>query len=93
MYPGGVATGIARDAPSLLKPLINPVLRRFFQSPKEAFGLVIYLCCAEPAGNATGMYLYMMQRKYVSTTASDPENGARLWEASEALVAKSGELL
>lgn len=89
MCPGGVASNIARDTPLLLKPLANAVLRHFFQSPEEAIGPVIYLCCAEEAGRTTGMYLHLMQRKAVSPTASDPENGARLWEASEPLVAKS----
>ena len=91
MCPGGVATHIARDAPILLKPIVNPVLRRFFQSPEKAVRPVVHLCCAEEAGNVTGMYLHMMQRKAVSRTAADPDNGARLWEASEALVAKSRE--
>ena len=49
----------------------------------------MYLCCAEEAGSSTGMYLHMMHRKQVSPPASDPENGTKLWEASEALVAKS----
>ena len=91
MCPGGVATNIARDAPALLKPILNPVLRRFFQSPEEAIGPVVYLCCAEEAGKATGMYLHLMRRKEVSGAASDPDNGARLWKVSEALVAKSRE--
>ncbi len=91
MCPGGVATNIARDAPMLLRPIVNAVLRRFFQSPEEAIGPVIYLCCAEEAGISTGMYLHLMHRKQVSPVASDPENGSRLWSASELLVAKSRE--
>ena len=91
MCPGGVATNISRDTPMLLKPIINTVLKHFFQAPEEAIGPVVYLCCAEEAGNATGMYLHMMRRKLVSRAAADPDNGVRLWEASEALVAKSRE--
>lgn len=93
MCPGGVATNIARDAPLMLKPIINPVLRLLFQTPEKAIGPVIYLCCSQASGEATGMYLHLMQRKSVSPAASDPENGTRLWEASEALVAKSRESL
>ena len=93
MCPGGVATNIARDAPLLLKPVINPVLRLLFQTPEKAIGPAIYLCCAQASGEATGMYLHLMQRKSVSPAASDLENGTRLWEASEALVAKSRESL
>ena len=91
LCPGGVATNIAKDGPALLKPIVNATLRRLFQSPEEAVGPVVYLCCAEEAGNTTGMYLHMMHRKRVSPDASDPDNGARLWKASEALVAKSRE--
>ena len=91
MCPGGVATNIARDAPALLKPVVNAVLERFFQSPEEAVEPIVYLCCAEEAGSSTGMYLHMMHRKRVSPGASAPDNGARLWRASEALVADSRE--
>ena len=82
-----------RDIRQAQAPEVNPLLKRFFQSPEQAIGPVIYLCCAEPAGNATGIYLHMMQRKSVAPAAADPENGARLWEASEALVAKARESL
>ena len=91
MCPGGVASNIARDAPVLLRPIVNAVLRRFFQSPEEAIGPVLYLCCAEEAGDSTGMYLHLMHRKQVSPVAADPENGAKLWSASELLVSKSRE--
>ena len=93
MCPGGVATNIAREAGPLLKPVLDAVMRRLFQSPEQAIGPVIYLCCAEEAGSATGMYLHMMQRKSASPAAADPEIGARLWEASEPLVAKSRDPL
>ena len=89
LCPGGVATNIGKDAPRVLKPIANAALRRFFQSPTEAIGPVVYLCCAAEAGSSTGMYLHMMHRKQVSPNASDPDNGARLWQASEALVAES----
>ena len=91
MCPGGVDTNISRDTPMLLRPIVKPLLRHFFQTPEEAVGPVVYLCCAEEAGQATGMYLHMMRRKPVSQTASDPGNGARLWEESEVLLKKSRE--
>ena len=91
LCPGGVATNITRDAPPLLRPLVDGVLARFFQPPEEAIAPVIYLCCAEEAGTSTGIYLHLMQRKEVSPSAADPANGARLWEASEALVQRFRE--
>ena len=89
MCPGGIASNIARDTPALLKPVVNALLRHFLQTPEEAVRPAIYLCCAEAAGGTTGMYLHLMQRKSDLPAASDPENGARLWEASANLVAKS----
>ncbi|MCE2532076.1 MAG: SDR family NAD(P)-dependent oxidoreductase [Acidimicrobiia bacterium] len=91
LCPGGVATNIVKEAPRALRPIFNAWLRRFFQSPTEAIGPVVHLCCAPEAGNSTGMYLHMMHRKQVSPDAADPHNGARLWEASEPMVARSGE--
>ena len=88
LCPGGVSTRIARDAPALLKPIVNPALRLFFRSPEKAIAPIIYLCCAPEAGTSTGMYLHLMNRKQVSDSAADPDNGARLWEASDAMVAK-----
>lgn len=89
LCPGGVATNIARDAPPMLKPIVNPVLRRLFRSPAEAIDPVIYLCCAPEAGDTSGLYLHLMHRKQVSERASDPANGTKLWEASQVLVEES----
>lgn len=91
LCPGGVATNIVKDAPRLLRPVFNAWLQRFFQSPEEAIGPAVHLCCAEEAGSSTGMYLHMMHAKQVSPDAGDPGNGARLWEASEPMVARSRE--
>ena len=84
--PGAIASGIVRDAPALLKPIIHPLMKLLFQSPKKAADPVAYLCCAEEAGARTGIYLHMMVEKQPSALALDEANGARLWEASQALV-------
>ena len=86
--PGAIASGIAREAPAILKPIIHPVMRLLFQSPEKAARPVIYLCCADEAGSRTGMYLHMMVEKEMSELATDEANGAKLWEASRALVEK-----
>ena len=91
LCPGGVATNIVKDAPKLLRPIFNAWLRRFFQSPEEAIGPVVHLCCAAGAGTSTGMYLHMMHARQVSPDAADPQNGTRLWEASEPMVQLSRE--
>ena len=84
--PGAIASGIAREAPAILKPILHPVMRLLFQSPEKAARPVIYLCCSDEAGARTGMYLHMMVEKQMSALATDAVNGAKLWEASQALV-------
>lgn len=84
--PGAIASGIAREAPAILKLIVHPVMKLLFQSPEKAARPVIYLCCADDAGARTGMYLHMMVEKAMSALATDEANGAKLWEASRRLV-------
>ena len=86
--PGGVATNISREAPRLLRPSLDVILRRCFQSPEEAVAPLIHLCGDEEAGKSTGLYLHMAERSAVSARASNRDQGRRLWEASEALLAE-----
>ena len=86
LCPGPINSGIARQAPMVLKPLLKPVMKLFFLSPAKAAAPVIYLCCSADAGKRTGIYLHMTREKEPSPEASDPQNGARLWSASAALM-------
>ena len=89
LCPGPVNTAIAREAPWFLKPLVVPMMKFFFLTPEKAAKPVSYLCCAEDAGKRTGIYLHMLREKRPSGHATDPTSGARLWEASEALLLRS----
>ena len=89
--PGAIASGIAREAPAILQPIVRPVMKLLFQSPEKAAKPVIYLCCSGEAGARTGMYLHMMVEKQMSALATDEANGAKLWEASQALVEQPTE--
>ncbi len=86
LCPGPVATGIARDAPVLLRPVISPLMRLFCLSPRRAARPVIYLCCAGETGRRSGAYLHVMRETRPSPLAMDEDAGARLWQASEALL-------
>ena len=86
LCPGPVDTAIARDAPWFLKPLVVPMMKLFFLTPEKAARPVSYLCCAADAGRRSGIYLHMLREKRPSRPATDPANGARLWEASEVLL-------
>lgn len=89
LCPGGVATNITRGAPAPLRSVVDPLLRLFFRSPDDAVEPIVWLCCAPEAGSSTGLYLHLMHRKQVSESAADPANGAKLWEASQAMVERS----
>ena len=86
LCPGPVNTAIAREAPLLLKPLVYPLMKLFFLPPAKAAAPVSYLCCAGDAGKRSGIYLHMMREKRPSEHATSRSNGARLWDASEALL-------
>ena len=86
LCPGPVATGIARDAPAFLKPLIYPLMRLFCLSPRRAARPVIYLCCAAETGLRSGAYLHVMRETRPSPLAMDEDAGTRLWRESEALL-------
>ena len=86
LCPGPVATGIAREAPVILKPLINPLMRLFCLSPRRAARPVVYLCCAAEAGRRSGAYLHVMRERRPSPLAMDEDAGARLWKESAALL-------
>jgi len=87
LCPGPVASNIARDAPVWLQPIIPPLLKLLFRSPEKAAEPVVLLAADPEYGTKTGVYLHLMRVKPPSDLASDPGNGARIWEVSEKLLA------
>jgi NAD(P)-dependent dehydrogenase (short-subunit alcohol dehydrogenase family) len=87
LCPGAVASRIARDAPALAQRPLGLVMKTFFRSPEEAAAPVVYLAAAPEIAGDTGWYLHLMRRKTASPAAVDEENGRRLWERGEALLA------
>ena len=86
LCPGPIASNIARESPAYLKPILNPIMKAFFRSPEKAAEPVIYLACAEPMGERSGVYLHMMREKETSTEAQDQNNGRLLWDKSAELL-------
>jgi NAD(P)-dependent dehydrogenase (short-subunit alcohol dehydrogenase family) len=87
LCPGPIDSRIARAAPGFVQRPLGAVMRTFFRSPDEAAAPVIYLAAAPELGGDTGWYMHMMRRKTASPAAVEPENGRRLWERGEALLA------
>ncbi len=88
LCPGPIASNIARESPGFLKPILNPIMSLFFNSPDKAAAPVMLLACAENMEKRTSVYLHMMREKPCSELASNPSNGKQLWESSQRLLAK-----
>jgi len=83
--PGAVATNIARDAPALARPLLDPMMRAFFRSPDEAAAGAEHLCCARAHEGRTGLYLHVLTEKPAAPACDDVAYGEALLEATRAL--------
>jgi NAD(P)-dependent dehydrogenase (short-subunit alcohol dehydrogenase family) len=86
LCPGAMNTNIAREAPSLVRPLLGVVMRLCFQDPFAADEPVLYLACSREARRRSGVYLHGMVEKPVDPRARNPETGRALWEQSAALL-------
>jgi hypothetical protein len=58
----------------------------FFRSPAKAAIPVIYMAASADFREKPFDYFFLMSRKKIDEKASDPGNGKRLWELSEALL-------
>jgi NAD(P)-dependent dehydrogenase (short-subunit alcohol dehydrogenase family) len=88
LCPGAVNSRIAREAPAWLTPVLGTLMKHLFRSPEEAADPVLYLACARAIEGQTGLYLHMEHAKAPGEHASDPAFGRRLWDATEALLAR-----
>lgn len=86
LCPGPINSGIAREAPAWIKPLLKLVFLLFFRSPRRAAEPVVYLCCSRAIEGRSGIYLHLMTEKAPSEAARDEEAGRLLWQASERLL-------
>jgi hypothetical protein len=90
LCPGPVNSNIAREAPSVFKPLLKLVFGIFFRSPAVAVKPVIYFATSQEVKDKSVDYLFLMSRKEMDDKATDDINGAKLWELSEQLLQKHG---
>lgn len=87
LCPGPINSNIAREAPKMMQPLLKVVFKIFFSSPEKAAEPVVYLAASKDVEGKATDYLFLMSRKEIDEKATDPENGKRLWEATEKLLA------
>jgi NAD(P)-dependent dehydrogenase (short-subunit alcohol dehydrogenase family) len=88
--PGAVATDIAREAPSWVKPILDPAMRRFFKPVDEGATPLVWLATSRSIEGQSGLYVHVKTQKERDPRASDPRTGHRLWDASEAVLARLG---
>ncbi len=89
LCPGPVATNIGRNAPAWIAPVLGRVMKHLFRSPGTAAQPVVLLAAGEAMEGRTGVYLHMLREKAASQRARDPQQGERLWAATEALLEQS----
>src|SRR5579885_847881 len=83
-HPGGVATGIYREVPRLVQPLI----RAFLLTPAQGADTGIWLATAPEVTNVSGEYFFKRRPRAGSSASRDPALAARLWELSERAMAR-----
>lgn len=88
LCPGPVNTKIAREAPALFQPLLKGIFSLFFRSPDKAAEPVVYLAASPDMEGKMLDYLFLMSRKEMDVKATDPENGKKLWDLTERLLAR-----
>ncbi len=91
LHPGGVNTGFSHDGDtngfySFLWTLAKPFLR----SPEKGAQTSIHLASAPELEGVTGKYFADSKETQPTSIAQDDEAAARLWTASEQLIAQAG---
>jgi NAD(P)-dependent dehydrogenase (short-subunit alcohol dehydrogenase family) len=90
LCPGPINSNIAREAPVIFKPLLKLVFKIFFRSPEKAVKPVLYFACSPEVTGKPIDYLFLMSRKEMDPKATDAQNGEKLWQYSEDLLASHG---
>jgi NAD(P)-dependent dehydrogenase (short-subunit alcohol dehydrogenase family) len=80
--PGPVHSNITRPAPQPLRFILNLIFFLIFRSPSKAALPVIYMSISPDYEGKTGEYLHMFKTKRMDPKVYEPEEGARLWDAT-----------
>nr|CAD7594681.1 unnamed protein product [Timema genevievae] len=101
LHPGMIDSGIWRNVPYLLKPVMKLIIKGFFKNPEEGAQTSIHqddlnpeegaqtsihLAVSEEVNNVTGKYFLDCKEYSLKEAVKDPAKGKKLWEKSEELV-------
>jgi NAD(P)-dependent dehydrogenase (short-subunit alcohol dehydrogenase family) len=89
LHPGTVATGYGRDGDSTgFLAFGLKVVKPFILTPEQGARTSVYLASSPEVADVTGKYFIKYRPRDPSKVARHAEAAARLWEASEKLVAE-----
>jgi NAD(P)-dependent dehydrogenase (short-subunit alcohol dehydrogenase family) len=88
LHPGAVASGFGRNEDTLgAEAMLMVLAQPFLLSPAAGAATSVFLAMAPDVGEVSGQYFVRSKPARASKAARDDEAAARLWDASEALVA------
>jgi NAD(P)-dependent dehydrogenase (short-subunit alcohol dehydrogenase family) len=87
-HPGGVATRLGQTDAWWTK-LVGKLMPLFLRTPEQGAATGVWLATSPAAANVSGRYFADEREKTPSRHAQDDAAAKRLWEVSEALVARA----
>jgi retinol dehydrogenase 12 len=89
LHPGVVRTGIFREAPALLRGILETIGRLLMLSPEQGAKTSLYLASSSEVVTLSGGYYIRCKPAEPSAAALDDVAGERLWEMSAKLVGEA----
>jgi NAD(P)-dependent dehydrogenase (short-subunit alcohol dehydrogenase family) len=80
MCPGPVNSNIIKEAPWLLRKMLQGIFSIIFKSPEKAALPVVYMCISPDYADRTNQYLHMFNEKRMDEKIYIPEEGIKLWD-------------
>jgi len=84
--PGPVHSNIVKEAPRLLRMVLNGIFWVIFRSPAKAARPVVYMALSPDYEGKTIEYLHMFNPKQMDPKVYEPAEGLKLWDRSMALL-------
>lgn len=81
--PGPVNTNIIKEAPWILRMILGSIFSIIFKKPSDAAKAVVYMAVSPDYEGLTEEYLHMFNKKRMDEKVYLPEEGKKLWEASQ----------
>ncbi len=87
IHPGTIGSNFASHCEPGMQAYMHA---QDLRPPEEGADTLIWLATASEAAQQTGLYFYKREASPISEQAADDSAAQRLWEESEALLAKAG---